>query len=244
LLSPIQLSPVIPKRPYQPYFRPDTCSERSDNPAWLVENLSFVPNPAASADSKVRSINYALSLNLTNWSNGERISCSTLVNNSTLDQTFSERWLDCKSEPNSAKISSTRVMFDKEYKLLGINQIWSCDEPYVSLDRTLPASRLTCERQPRNQVIQWNRHLNNPLELYGVRVDGCWLSAIVILYYATLESNGLVGCRAAGIHTTHIVHPQLHDKFAQQHISNAQGIRSRNTSDGKQDTSDCVFHPP
>ena len=41
LVSPIDISPVVPQEPYTPYFWPETCAERSKNPSWRVEDLSF-----------------------------------------------------------------------------------------------------------------------------------------------------------------------------------------------------------
>jgi len=131
LVSPIDIYPLVPQEPFTPYFWPDTCVERSENPGWRIDDLSFT---YTSRDVTSTPIFGILLLNLTNNSNGDRLRCFSMIDDLELDRNHADRWIDCGVEPfpsESKRILSTQVMFNREYNVLAVNQTWKCDEECV-----------------------------------------------------------------------------------------------------------------
>jgi len=127
LLSPVQIAPTVPWLPNELYYKSDSCTERSGYPGWTIDNLSY--NSVPQVDYSTATSQYGLSLNITNLSNLEKLSCTIRVDDTALDRTHSDSWIDC-SVPGSSSpqtnILSTRVMFNRDYNLLAINQTWKC----------------------------------------------------------------------------------------------------------------------
>ncbi len=133
LVSPVQINPVVPWPAFVPYFEADNCTDRSEYPAWTINNLTYDhTTPRKDANSTVPL--YGLSFNLTNLSNNETLPCFVRVDETTLDRTHSERWVDCAAPGSTILngLSLTSILFDKDYNLVAINQTWKCnDTQYV-----------------------------------------------------------------------------------------------------------------
>ena len=142
LSSPFVIYPQAPDYPYTPAddYRPLSCVGRSDDPQWQVDDLVFDHTAVASTARSTDATGYhALTFKLTNLQNYESQSCLVRVDqHGGLDDTLTEKWLDCNTPtgvaPPPGGILSTRIMFDAEYGLLGVNQSWTCPEARPDID--------------------------------------------------------------------------------------------------------------
>lgn len=122
LFSPLNIDPYEPWTPRIPYEYPEHCVERSYYPTWEINDLVY--DHAAEEPS--------LSFNLTNLSNGNKLPCATNANESETRGSFHKAvWLDCGPEESSGEIaeggvSGTKILFDRDYSLLGVQQTWRC----------------------------------------------------------------------------------------------------------------------
>lgn len=110
--------------PRIPYEYPESCSDRSYYPTWEVDEFTYDHGAEQSS----------LSFNLTNLSNGNRIACAIAVNESLTRSSYHEaRWVNCNSDDPPKEIpemgvSGTKVLFDRDYSVLGIEQTWRCPD--------------------------------------------------------------------------------------------------------------------
>ncbi|KAH8888539.1 hypothetical protein GQ53DRAFT_826230 [Thozetella sp. PMI_491] len=119
LSMPVEIVPMLPGDETPPYELAPNCAERSSYPTWEVADLSY----------KLAGSGSSLSVNMTNLSNGQNVSCNVKVNETLLQKTFHQAsWVQCdgKHGGNSTDISGTAVLFDRTYNLLGIRQNWKC----------------------------------------------------------------------------------------------------------------------
>lgn len=132
LTSPVTINPILPYFPYPQDDFEYTCVERSDFPMWTISDLEYdhvMPRPAAHAGEAVS--NPGLSFNLTNLQNGLSLLCSLSVNEAkTAAESHPEQWLDCAglAVNSSADIVETKVLWNRGYNLLAINQTWKCHD--------------------------------------------------------------------------------------------------------------------
>lgn len=128
LSSPVVTKPLSPWYPLIPYEYPERCVERSDYPTWEVHDLLY--NHSSTQQS--------LSLALVNIMNGEKLSCSIALNESlTRADTHNPRWNNCiDTSQVGNETSSTQILYDHDYTLLGIKQTWKCHDNVASKDES------------------------------------------------------------------------------------------------------------
>jgi len=130
LVTPVQMDIVTPSWPYELHFSADTCGERSEIPAWTVTDFKYDRPARAGGGEKPPTA--GLSFNVHNLANLETLACSVRVDETALDRSHDEPWVDCSSTSGSGKFLSTKVLFSKKYSLLGINQTWLCGDNSLS----------------------------------------------------------------------------------------------------------------
>jgi hypothetical protein len=133
LQSPIELSPLMPNFPYEAYYTPERCVDRSGTPSWEVADF-FYDHTEPRLDSPESGPYYPLSLNLTNFSTGERLICLAKINDTVFSSTYVEQWFECQLPTPSSSQPRTAVMFDVEYNLLGVRQSWDCDDAIEDIE--------------------------------------------------------------------------------------------------------------
>lgn len=122
LFSPLDITPFEPWMPRIPYQYPEFCVQRSYYPTWEVDDLLY--DHAAKEQS--------LSFSLTNMANGNKVSCAIDVDEAlTRGSSHEARWVDCNSDSPSKEmpeggVSGTKILFDRDYSLLGVQQTWRC----------------------------------------------------------------------------------------------------------------------
>ena len=174
LESPLEIDPMEPWRPFIPYEYPEFCVQRSYYPTWEIDDLFYRHSPDR----------HFLSFNLTNLSNGKKIPCGVQVNESlTRGSAHEARWVYCDPGDTSNKtveggVAGTKVLFDRDYSLLGVQQTWQCrhndtsssqkDAPYVSLcaDISLVTGAKKRRRKPKtehekSQLLKWAKALKH-----------------------------------------------------------------------------------
>jgi hypothetical protein len=127
LVSPVEIEPTVPWLPDEQYWGGPTCVEMSESPAWTIDNLSY-DHMTLGMNSDPSVPRNRLSFKLTNLANNVQLLCAIDVDETALDRTLSEQWINCLPPgPSKVKnIVSTTVMFNKAYNLLAVNQTWQC----------------------------------------------------------------------------------------------------------------------
>ncbi|KAL1865947.1 hypothetical protein VTK73DRAFT_4953 [Phialemonium thermophilum] len=144
LTSPVHIDPYVPWTPAIPYEYPDNCPDRSYYPTWQIEGLvyehnSTVSGPGAVSAAAAATITF-LSFNLTNLSNGKTVACDVAVNETlTRSSSHASHWVSC--DPADAGnvtaqggVAGTKIMFDRDYSIIGVEQSWRCMDKETSED--------------------------------------------------------------------------------------------------------------
>ena len=141
--APVAITPVQPWTTWPDYDREERCVDRSENPTWEIHDLSF--DHAKRRDSARAA--YSLSFNVTSQSTDSRVSCSVEIDEGmSLALTNTEHWLDCAIPGGfslTSDIISTQAMFDVDYGLLGIKQVWKCPDAVRGIDPYAPPQRFS-----------------------------------------------------------------------------------------------------
>ncbi|KAK3938164.1 hypothetical protein QBC46DRAFT_265931 [Diplogelasinospora grovesii] len=138
LSSPVTIQPQLPLLPYTPADMPYRCVDRSSDPEWTVESLLYRHHFAQMHNDTKTS--HELALNLSNLSNNERVACSLTVDELAKSRSTdgSWPWIKCvpSHPPVNSNVSSTEVMLDTSYNVLGVRQTWNCSDgvPGVELE--------------------------------------------------------------------------------------------------------------
>lgn len=135
LSSPVTIEPVSPYYTWMDDYREERCPDRSDYPAWTVQNLVY-DHAETDPESGLAKNMHELSFDVLNLSTEERISCAVSVDDAlSLQNTRTEHWVECVTpEKKDSTIVYTEVMFDVNYSLLGIKQSWKCSDAIEGLD--------------------------------------------------------------------------------------------------------------
>ena len=126
LVAPVKMDIITPSWPYELHFSADTCGERSEIPAWTIADLQY--------DHTSQALGGGLSFKMYNLANYETLACSVRVDETSLDRSHKEPWADCSSTSGSGNFLSTKVLFNRNYNMLGINQTWLCGDNSLSRD--------------------------------------------------------------------------------------------------------------
>ena len=132
LVSPVAMDIVTPAWPYELHFSADTCGERSEIPAWTITDLKY--SQAAQSGGGSSPVNAGLSFKMRNLANFEDLNCSLHVDDTLLERTRGEPWVDCSGTSASGNFLSTKVLFNRQYNMLAINQTWMCGDNSQSRD--------------------------------------------------------------------------------------------------------------
>lgn len=133
LSSPVSISPQLPIYPYTPFEPARRCVDRSYDPEWVIESFFYKHHSAHLADIAERY--YDLSVVLTSTSTGEKSTCDIQVDELRADTKRTASWIRCSPPSGSnALTSSTEIMLDPEYGILGVRQAWRCTDGIEGID--------------------------------------------------------------------------------------------------------------
>lgn len=133
LSSPVSISPQLPIYPYTPFEPARRCVDRSYDPEWVIENFAYKHHSSQLAGKSERF--YDLSVALTSTSTGEKSTCDIRVDELHADPKRSTPWVKCSSPSGPDPLtSSTEVMLDPEYGILGVRQAWRCTDGIEGID--------------------------------------------------------------------------------------------------------------
>ncbi|KAK4167482.1 hypothetical protein QBC43DRAFT_363416 [Cladorrhinum sp. PSN259] len=113
LSSPIPMKPQAPYIPFTPSERPWRCVDRSWDPEWQVNELTYTYTLTS----------YNISLNITNMSSENTTVCSATVIKKDLPTNGSFSWVNC-TFPNGTV--ALELLPEPSYNVLGVRQSWSC----------------------------------------------------------------------------------------------------------------------
>ncbi len=136
LSRPLVMSPQLPLLPYTPYEPAFRCPERSKDPEWQVEKLLYQYHYAQTNSDRTKT--YDLFLNITNLSNGARVTCTVTVDQlAAASSKGATPWVKCKEEVEETPgdlVLSTEVSLNAEDGVLGVRQMWYCADTILGLD--------------------------------------------------------------------------------------------------------------
>ncbi|KAK3371055.1 hypothetical protein B0T24DRAFT_680181 [Lasiosphaeria ovina] len=167
LSSPINIQPQLPILPYTPADLPYRCVDRSEDPEWEIENLVYQHHSAQTAANATRTW-YDLTLNLTNISNDEGFYCHLAADESAEATAAGiTPWVKCTASNATAapvNISSTEILLDRVYGLVGVRQTWNCSDGIEGLeaDQYTGTGYLTADLQCGNAVNQTTTSKDGP----------------------------------------------------------------------------------
>jgi hypothetical protein len=134
LLSPVTIQPTQPHLPHSSDEQPLSCVDRSEDPRWEIENLSYHHSYTQIHDDPAQSY-FELFFDLTNLANEQKVSCFVTVDDiASVGSNHTTRWINCGTTSASASSGATsvtgmeslQVSFDVENNLFGLKQTWRC----------------------------------------------------------------------------------------------------------------------
>ncbi|KAK4224380.1 hypothetical protein QBC38DRAFT_485585 [Podospora fimiseda] len=115
LSQPLPITPQAPYLPFTPTERSWRCVDRSWDPEWQLNNLTYTYTPTKDS--------YTISLNITNLSPETTTLCSATILTSSLPKNGSYSWIPCNFANGTTALS---ILPEPEYNILGLHESWSC----------------------------------------------------------------------------------------------------------------------
>ena len=133
LSSPVAIAPQLPQEPFTSMNPPRRCVDRSVDPLWQVQNFLYQHHTSQTQAGTKRS--YDLSVNLTNFPNGDSVACSITVDEDAASRKGAMPWVRCpQSTMAGTKVTSTEIRLDTVYGILWVRQAWNCTDGTPGID--------------------------------------------------------------------------------------------------------------
>lgn len=137
LSAPVVIHPQLPLLPFTPWERAQRCVDRSYDPEWQVNELTYHHHPAQGEDG-TRTL-YNMTLDLINVSDDENLKCSAAGEfQQDGNHNGSAPWVRCAPEVGThltAADAWVDVTLDTSYGVLGVRQAWECFDGVAGVER-------------------------------------------------------------------------------------------------------------